>query len=80
MSNHERLLKYLKKNKSITSLEMLTKLGIYRASDAVYKLRYNYYDKEYGIPYIKTTMVTVKNRYGEKCRVASYSLMRNNHG
>ena len=76
MTNAERLLKYLKKNKSITSLEMLDKLGIYRASDAVYKLRYKHYDGIYGIPFIKTTMIPVINRYGQKVRVASYSLMK----
>ena len=68
MTQEARALKYFQTHKKgLTSLDFLTKLAIYRAADVVYKLR-----KE-GYP-IKMQRVNVKNRYGENCRVAYYTL------
>lgn len=68
MSKHQNdlLLRELKKG-PVTSLEVLDRLGIARASARVYDLRQAGYD-------IRSQMITVRNRRGEKCRVALYSL------
>ena len=63
----EKLLKYLKKNKTIQPLEALKELGIYRLSARILDLR-----KE-GVN-IVTNRITVKNRFKEKCLVAEYRM------
>lgn len=68
MTQEYRTLKYLQTHKrGITPFDMWKKLGIYRASDVVYKLRKNGHD-------IRTDYVMVKNQFGEDCRVACYTL------
>ena len=67
MTQEKRTLKYFQTHKKgLTALDFLTKLGIYRASDVVYKLRKDGHD-------IRTDYVNVKNRFGETCRVAYYT-------
>ena len=67
MTQEKRTLKYFQTHKKgLTALDFLTKLGIYRASDVVYKLRKDGHD-------IRTDYVNVKNRFGEICRVAYYT-------
>ena len=68
MTQEERALRYFQTHKrGLTSLDFLTKLSIYRASDVVYKLRKQKHN-------IKMERINVKNRYGETCRVAYYTL------
>ena len=68
MTQEARALKYFQTHKNgLTSIDFLTKLAIYRASDVVYKLR-----KE-GYP-IRMERKKVRNRYGETCNVAYYTL------
>lgn len=62
-----RLIKYLAKNESINPLKAWTELGIYRLSDAVYRLRNDGFN-------IETEKLTVKNKFGENCVVANYKL------
>ena len=81
MTNSERLLKYLKTRKSATSAQIYAATGIWRVSDAVYKVREKYHDDIYYerklfAPNIDTTMIKVKNRHGEYTWVASYSLVK----
>ena len=73
MTQEDRTLKYFETHKrGLTSLDFLTKLGIYRSSDVVYKLRKKL--REEGRD-IKMERVKVKNRYGETCNVAYYTLV-----
>lgn len=69
-SNHtqsQRLLAYLKLHGSITQLEALSDLGIMRLASRVADL------KKQGHK-IDGSMATVRNRYGESCRVKKYRL------
>lgn len=66
--NHQtRLLKYLRENETITSLEAIKELGNTRLAASVCELRKKGYT-------IITTMVSVPTRYGNKTEVASYTL------
>lgn len=68
MTQEARALKYFQTHKrGLTPFDMWMKLGIYRASDTVYKLRKAGHD-------IRTDYINVKNHYGETCRVAYYTL------
>lgn len=60
------LLEALKKG-PLTALQILEKLGIARASARVFDLRRDGWD-------VRSEMITVKNRRGDDCRVARYSL------
>jgi hypothetical protein len=68
----KRLHDYLKKNKTITNLEAYYKLGILhnprRIADLKDRLPRSYR--------IDKRMITVQNRWQEKCRVAEYKLVR----
>lgn len=63
----ERVLAYIKDFGSITQFEALQDLGIMRLASRISEL------KKRGEP-IKTTQKAVKNRFGEKCFIAEYSL------
>jgi hypothetical protein len=67
MTQTERLLDYLQKNKSIDPLAAWSKLGIYRLSDAILRLRKSGHK-------IRTDFIEVSNMYNEMCRVAKYVL------
>lgn len=62
----DRVLQYLKENKSITSLEAIEEFGATRLSAIIYNLR-----KEYKIT---TQYETSKNRYGDSVSYARYIL------
>ena len=67
MTQEKRALRYFQTHKKgLTPLDFWQKLGIYRASDVVYKLRKDGYT-------IRTEMKKVKNQYDETCRVAYYT-------
>lgn len=68
MTQEKRTLRYFQTHKrGLTPFDAWIKLGIYRFSDTVYKLRRDGHD-------IKTDYVKVKNQFGEECRVAYYTL------
>jgi hypothetical protein len=67
MTQTQRLLEYLRCNRSINPLQAWTELGIYRLAARVNDL------KKAG-ECIESGAVEVKNRYGEECRVAEYRL------
>ena len=62
----ENLLKALRAG-PVTSLQALDRLGIARAAARVFDLRAQGFD-------VQKTMIVVKNRHGDDCRVAQYSL------
>lgn len=64
----ERLKNHLMLYGSINPLESWLKLGIYRLSDVIFKLR------KQGIK-IETELTDVSNQFDEKCRVAKYVLV-----
>lgn len=63
----ERVLEYIKKFGSITTLEAFRDLGVTRLSARIFELRARGFD-------IDSTNVTSKNRYGETCTYAKYFL------
>lgn len=63
----ERVLAYIEQYGSITQLEALKDLGVMRLASRISNL------KKEGYPII-SEMVTVENRYNEKCRVKRYML------
>lgn len=63
----ERVLEYIKRFGSITTLEAFRDLGVTRLSARIFELRNK------GLN-IDSTSVTSKNRYGEKCTYAKYFL------
>lgn len=65
MTQKERLLDYLKANKSIDPLESWKLLGIYRLSAVVFALKKEGHD-------ITTERKPVFNQFGEKCQVVRY--------
>lgn len=68
MTQEQRILKHLQTHKrGITPQQAMERYGIMRLSGRIFDLRQDGYD-------IKTEIVTVKNRYGETCRVAQYTL------
>jgi hypothetical protein len=70
LTHAERVLKYMKENKAgITPMEAWRQLGIYRLSDAIWKLR------NLKTHTIVTDTVEVHNRFDERCKVARYYLV-----
>lgn len=67
-SQNERLLQHLEKTGPIDPLQAWSQLGIYRLGARVFDL------KEAGHNIVRS-MIEVNNRFGEKCRVALYSLV-----
>lgn len=67
MKQQERILKFLQENDAITPLAAWQILGVYRLASRICDL------KQSGHPITKK-MVSVTNKFGEDCRVASYSL------
>lgn len=69
-SQNERLLQHLEHSGPIDPLQAWNQLGIYRLGARVFDL------KEFGHNIVRS-MIEVNNRFGEKCRVALYSLVPN---
>lgn len=72
-SQNERILDYIDKFGSITQYEALRDLGVMRLASRISDL------KSLGYPLVGE-MVTVKNRYGEECRIKRYKIIGENHG
>jgi hypothetical protein len=67
MTQTDRVLDYLRQFGSITALEALRDLGIMHLSSRITELR------RMGYP-VERDMIEVKNRFGEKTRVARYTM------
>lgn len=72
-TQNRRLLEYLQTHQSITPLEAWTHLGIYRLSGRVFDLRHEGH-------LVTSKLVTVRNKWGEEARVASYTLLQPGEG
>lgn len=66
-SQKERLIDYLLEEKSISQLEALRELGIMRLASRITDLKRDGWS-------IRSETETVKNRYGEPCRIKRYHL------
>jgi len=67
MTQQDRILNYLKDGNKLTRLNAWNALGILEAPARISELRAKGHA-------IKTVMTTVKNRYGEKVKIAEWSL------
>lgn len=67
MSQATDIILYVRDNGSITTKQAMEDLGCFRLSARVYEI------KAVGIT-VNKEMVTVKNRNGEDCRVARYTI------
>ena len=67
-THYTRLLEYLKKHKTITSLQAIRDLGNTRLSATIFNLRKDGYA-------INSTDIPVPNRWGTKTMVAQYELI-----
>ena len=66
MTQEQRIMQRLQKG-PITQMEAINELGVMRLASRISAL------KQKGEP-IKKRMITVRNRYGEKCSICEYSL------
>ena len=67
MTQRQRILDYLQAGHALTRLDSWSELGVLEAPARICELRDNGYQ-------IVTTMKTVTNRYGEKVRIAVWTL------
>ena len=65
----ERVLDYLLKGHSLTQRQADRKWGIMRLGAVVFAI-----NQIYGFRYIKSELISVRNRYGQAVTVARYSL------
>ena len=65
----QRILDYMTVHGSITQMEALKDLGVFRLASRISELRKNGHK-------IESQMVKVENRYGETCRVKRYSFKK----
>ena len=68
VSQEQKILDYMHRFNGITQLEALRDLGVMRLASRISNLRKRGHD-------IKVEMIIVRNRFGEECHVARYSLM-----
>lgn len=70
MTQCEKILKFMETHKrGITPLQAMDKFGCMRLSGRIHDLREMGYE-------ITSEIVEVKNRYGKKCHVSQYRLVR----
>lgn len=66
-TQNERILDYIAEFGSITQIDALQDLGVMRLASRISDLKRQGYN-------IKAKTETVKNRYGESCRITRYSI------
>jgi len=66
-TQNERILEYIAEYGSITQLDALRDIGVMRLASRISDLRKKGHN-------IKSETATVKNRYGEACRIKRYSI------
>ena len=67
MSQADRVLSYLERGNSITTLDAFKELGITRLGARIFELR------QQGHP-VQSNRLTVTNRFGEDCSISEYYL------
>lgn len=70
-NQHTRIIDYIKKNGSITTLDAFRDLGITKLTTRISEMR------KKGM-LIEGKVETVKNRYGDKCHIHRYKLKEEN--
>ena len=68
-SQNERILEHIQKFGSITQIEAMNQLGVMRLASRISDMRRK------GIP-IASKSESVANRFGEKCRIKRYFLLK----
>ena len=66
-TQNQRIIDYINEFGSITQIQALADLGVMRLASRISDL------KRLGYP-VESEMITVKNRYGEECKVKRYRL------
>ena len=66
-TQNDRIIDYINEFGSITQIQALADLGVMRLASRISDL------KRLGYP-VESEMITVKNRYGEECKVKRYRL------
>ncbi|MDD6145901.1 MAG: helix-turn-helix domain-containing protein [Oscillospiraceae bacterium] len=66
-TQNQRILGYIAEFGGITQLEALRDLGVMRLASRISDLKKQGYE-------VTSTTETIKNRYGEKCRIKRYSI------
>ncbi len=73
MSQADRVLSYLERGKSITTLDAFKELGITRLGARIFELR------QQGHP-VQSNRLTVTNRFGEDCSISEYYIGEQSNG
>ena len=68
ITQEEMIASYMRANGSITSMQAMRDLGVMRLASRIHDMRVR------GIE-IETETISVKNRYGNECKVACYRLV-----
>lgn len=68
MTQYDRIIEYMQKNGSITTLQAMLNIGCMRLSSRISELKKRGYN-------IKSEFVQDKNRYGDKVHYKRYSLI-----
>ena len=72
-TQNQRIIDYINEFGSITQIQALSDLGVMRLASRISDL------KKLGYP-VESEMITVKNRYGEECKVKKYTLRGSENG
>jgi hypothetical protein len=67
MTQKERILNHLQEGKTLTRIESWSQLGVLEAPARISELRASSYE-------INTRMIEVTNRFGEKVKIAQWSM------
>jgi hypothetical protein len=73
MSQADRVLSYLERGNSITTLDAFKELGITRLGARIFELR------QQGHP-VQSNRLTVTNRFGEDCSISEYYIGGQSNG
>ncbi len=70
----QRVIAALQRGEKVTPLDSWMKMGVYRLSSVVHRLRNVKGHSVEGVHDIKSGLVDVQNQFGDKIKVACYSL------
>ena len=73
MSQADRVLSYLERGNTITTLDAFQELGITRLGARIFELR------QQGHP-VQSNRLTVTNRFGEDCSISEYYIGKQSNG
>ena len=73
-TNDQRIIEALQRGEKITPLDSWSKYGCYRLSSVIHRLKNGKGHSVEGVHDIKSNKTDVSNQFGDKIRVACYSL------